>query len=280
MDAPRALQELGFTEYEARAYAALIERGELNGYALAKTTGIPRANIYAVAEKLVQRGAARRAERSGGITYVATSPEQLLRSIESRQRQVLRATKEALGRLSGRNTQPAVLNLRGDEVMINARQSIDACEKSLLIALQPSEAAALAAPLRQARERGVVITTLCLEGCRDECGGCTGEIHRHCLAPSGGNRWLLLVGDSYTALLGHFADESAAAVVTDQSLVVELATAYIRQSITLAVLGSNLAGRFEGLLSAETLRLLDAVYPAGDFLAHMRELSDATPGSA
>lgn len=280
MDASQALQELGFTEYEARAYAALVEGGERNGYGLAKATGIPRANIYAVAEKLVQRGAARRADRSGGTVYVATSPDRLLRSIESRQQRVLRATKSALGRLSKRHAQAAVLNLRDDEVMTNARQLIDGCEKTLLIALQPGEAATLAAPLRQARERGAAITTLCLEGCRDECGGCAGDIHRYCLAPSGGTRWLLLVCDGHTALLGHFADESAAAVLTEHALVVELATAYIRQSITLAVLGSHLAGQFEGLLSTETLRLLDGLYPAGDFLAHMRELSDATPASA
>ena len=60
-DILHALHQLGFTEYEARAYAALVAGGELNGYALAKASGIPRANVYAVAGKLVARGAAVRA---------------------------------------------------------------------------------------------------------------------------------------------------------------------------------------------------------------------------
>jgi hypothetical protein len=280
MDALQALQELGFTEYEARAYTALVEGGELNGYALAKATGIPRANIYAVADKLVQRGAARRAEHGAGITYVATAPKRFLSSVETRQRQVMRTTRAALGRLPTRHTPAAVLNLRDDEVLTSARQLIDASEKSLLIALQPGEAAILAASLRQARERGVAITTLCLEGCRNECGGCNGNIYRCHLAPADATRWLLVVSDEIASLVGHFTDGGAAAVLTEHALVVKLASAYIQQSATLAVLGSELAGQFEGLLSAETLRLLDGLYPAADFLAHMRELSDATPNTA
>lgn len=280
MDALPGLRELGFTEYEARAYVALIEGGELNGYALAKATGIPRANIYAVADKLVQRGAARRAENNAGVVFVAVAPKRFLRSIEVNQRQVLRVAQNALARLSKRNSPAVVLNLRDDEILVSARQLIDDSKKSLLIALQPNEAAALAAPLRQARERGVAITTLCLEGCRNECGGCAGYIYRYRLVPAGDARWLLLVCDGHTALLGHIARENVTGVLTEQALVVELASAYVRQSVTLAVIGSDLAGQFTGLLSAEAQRLLDGLYPDGDFLARMRELSDATPTSA
>ncbi|MEO7149008.1 MAG: helix-turn-helix domain-containing protein, partial [Rhodanobacteraceae bacterium] len=280
MDALRGLRELAFTEYEARAYVALIEGGELNGYALAKATGIPRANIYAVADKLVQRGAARRAEHSAGVAFVAIAPKRFLRSIEVSQRQLMRAAQHALARLSRRRPRAAVLNLRDDEVLASARQLIDDSKKSLLIALQPDEAAVLADHLRQARERDVVITTLCLEGCSNECGGCSGKIYRHRLVPPGDARWLLLVCDGHAALLGHIAPENVTGVLTEQVLVVELASAYIRQSVTLAMLGSELAGQFTGLLSAETRRLLDGLYPDGDFLARMRELSDATSTSA
>lgn len=280
MGVVQSLQQLGFSDYEARAYVALIEGGELNGYALAKATGIPRANIYAVADKLVHRGAARRAERSAGVAYVATAPARLLRSIETGQRKVLEGAQKALGHLSRRDTPAVALNLRDDEVLTSARQLIDATEKNLLIALQPDEAAALAASLCHARDRGVDITTLCLDGCSSECGGCAGNVFRYRLAPSGGARWLLIVCDERTALLGHIVPGTITGVLTEQRLVVELASAYIRQSLTLALLGGDLAGRIEGLLSAETLHLLDALYPAGDFLAHLRKLSDAAPIAA
>ena len=46
------LLQLGFSEYEARAYLALLQRNPLNGYELAKVSGLPRANVYAVLQKL------------------------------------------------------------------------------------------------------------------------------------------------------------------------------------------------------------------------------------
>ncbi len=276
----RVLRQLGFTAYEARAYVALVSGGELNGYALAKASGIPRANIYAVADKLVQRDAAQRVERAAGAAYVAIEPDLLLRGMEADRRKVIGEARRALSHLSRERHPPMVLNLRDNEVLERAAQLIDASTANLRIALQPSEATRLASPLREARERGVNITTLCLEQCETECGGCVGNIHRCHLTPAGGAHWLLIVGDDRAALLGYFADSSVTAVFTEQPLVVELATAYIQQSTTLAILGSELGGRFEGLLSAETRRVLDRLYPDGDFLAHMRGLSDATSWTA
>ena len=46
------LQKLGFGEYEARAYVALLQNRPLNGYELAKASGLPRANVYSVLQKL------------------------------------------------------------------------------------------------------------------------------------------------------------------------------------------------------------------------------------
>ncbi len=273
MDTLHALHELGFTDYEARAYLTLVQRGELNGYELSKSSGIPRANVYAVADKLVHRGAAHRVERGDGINYQALPPKQLLRSLESRQRRALSAARGALARVERRAEPAAVMNLRGDELLAKARQLVDATQKTLLIAIQPPEAAALADVLRMARERGVTITTLCLEACERECGGCQGEIHRYSLAPGGGVRWLVLVADRRTALVGQIGAAAIEGVVTDQRLVVELAAAYIQQSLSLAVLGSELAGRFEGLLSQEARQLLDRLYPTGDFPAYVRSLS-------
>ncbi|TAL99581.1 MAG: TrmB family transcriptional regulator, partial [Rhodanobacter sp.] len=151
----RALQQLGFTEYEARAYGALVAGGELNGYALAKASGIPRANIYAVADKLVQRGAAQRVERPAGVAYLAIEPNLLLQEIEAGRRQAMEEARQGLARLAQERHPPVVLNLRNGEVLERAAQLIDASTTNLCIALQPSEAAQLASHLRAAREREV-----------------------------------------------------------------------------------------------------------------------------
>src|SRR4051794_14886946 len=76
-DAIALLQQLGFSEYEARAYLALLQRNPLNGYELAKVSGLPRANIYAVLQRLEERGAAVRLDLPNGIRYAPIAPTEL-----------------------------------------------------------------------------------------------------------------------------------------------------------------------------------------------------------
>lgn len=273
------LQSLGFTEYESKAYATLVQHQDLNGYEIAKVSGIPRANIYAVIDKLVQRGAVHRLECTNGPRYSAMDPKQMLRSIETGHQRTLDEAREAFSSLAPRREPAAVFNLRDDELLPKARQLIDAAETTLLIAIQPTEATVLAAPLQQACQRGVAITTLCLEGCERDCGSCQGEIHRYQLAPAGDQRWLMLVADERFAYVGHLGNQSVAALLTEQSLVVELASAYIRQSVTLGLLGSELSGKFEGLLSREAQHMLERFDTAGNFMKTMQYPEQATPSS-
>lgn len=277
MDVSQALQALGLTDYEARAYRALLEHGELNGYALAKASSIPRPNIYTVIDKLVQRGAAERVDTVERPHYAAVAPQRLLAGIEAEQQQALGAARRALAQLPVGQQPAGVANLRGEELLAKARQLIHAARESLQVAVQASEAARLADALARAQERGVAITTLCLDACERECGGCCGEIHRYQLAPDSDANWLVLVAEQRTALIGQLDPAAGVAadegVITDHPLVVELTTAYIRQSLTLATLGSEPTEHVAAMLSADTRTLLDRLYPGGDFPAYIQGLS-------
>lgn len=269
------LGDLGFNDYEAKAYVGLVDAGECNGYELAKAAGIPRANVYAVLERLVARGAARRIDTPDGTRFTAIAPSRLLTQLQHQHQRTVAAASEAMAELGRSATVASAFNLRSRaELLAHAVGEIDAAEKSLLVAIQPVEAALLATPLQHARERGVAITTLCLEACAKECAGCQGQIHRLQMAPQGAARWLLLVVDRRQVLLGQFDAGAAEGLVTAQRLVVELAETYIRQSLTLALLGNELADRFDGLLSLQARRLLNDFYPGGDFLTHLRSLGE------
>ncbi len=45
------LKNLNFTEYEAKAYLALLEESPLTGYAVAKNSGVPRSRIYEILDQ-------------------------------------------------------------------------------------------------------------------------------------------------------------------------------------------------------------------------------------
>lgn len=49
------MKKLGFSEYECKAYLALLEEYPLNGYTLSKNSGIPRSRIYEVIKSLAAK---------------------------------------------------------------------------------------------------------------------------------------------------------------------------------------------------------------------------------
>src|SRR5699024_5861727 len=242
-------------------------------YAVAKAAAIPRANVYGVLDRLVQRAAVQRIDTDNGVRYSATPPAKLLAQLDENHQPALAATRAALSALTTSEAFAPGVNLRGsDELIARARTEIAAAEHSLLLAIQPREAAILAADLRHARERGVTITTLCMEACAQECAGCQGQIHRLDMAASHDSTWLLLVADHATALLAQHAPAISQGMVTSQPLLVQLVSAYIRQSLTLALLGDEMTGRFDGLLSQQAQQTLADLYPGEDVLAHIESL--------
>lgn len=276
-DITALLQQLGFSEYEARAYLALLQRNPLNGYELAKVSGIPRANVYAVLQKLEERGAAVRLDIPNGARYAPVAPTELTQRIASRFQDVLSATQQALEELTIPADTEYVWNIQGYAALIDhAHALIDATQERLLVAIGRQEASALAEGLARAESRGIVVTTLCLDECPAECGGCRGTICRSCAAVSAAQRWLVLVSDDAEVLAGEIGlHDDALAVRTRQQIQVDLASWYIRHSMALAAVLSDLSRRQDQVLEPDTralLRSVDSRDRHGGWLDLMRAL--------
>jgi DNA-binding MarR family transcriptional regulator len=271
------LQQLGFSEYEARAYLALAQRSPLNGYELAKVSGLPRANVYAVLQKLEERGAVVRLDLPGGARYAPVAPAELTQRIGRRFQDTLSAARRALEELAAPPASTHVWSIQGYGALLeHAHSLIDATGGQLLVAIGRGEASALAEPLAHAESRGVTVTTLCLDACPAECGGCRGTICRSCAVASEGQHWLVLVSDDVEALAGEIgAQEEVLAVRTRQQLQVNLASWYIRHSMALTAVLSDLSRREDQILEPETralLQLVDAPNRRGGWLDQLRAL--------
>jgi predicted transcriptional regulator len=277
-DTAALLQQLGFSDYEARTYLALLQRNPLNGYELAKVSGLPRANVYGVLQKLEERGAVVRLEMPSGARYAPVAPAELTQRIASRFQDALSAAQQALEELATPAETEYVWNIEGYAPLLDhAHALVDAAQEQLLVAIGRQEASALAEPLARAEARGVAVTTLCLDECAAECGGCRGTICRSCAAVGAAQRWLVLVADGAEALAGEVgrADE-ALAVRTRQQLQVDLASWYIRHSMALTAVLSDLSRRQDQVLAPETRALLqsvDARDRRGGWLDHLRALT-------
>lgn len=76
-----ALRRLGFTDYEARAYAALSVTQPATAYEIAKKAVLPRANVYATLNALEARGAIQPVTENP-VRYVPVNPEQFFRGVQ------------------------------------------------------------------------------------------------------------------------------------------------------------------------------------------------------
>jgi predicted transcriptional regulator len=270
------LQELGFSEYEGRAYVALLRHNPLNGYELAKESGIPRPNIYAVLQKLEERNVVIAMQTSSGQRYAPVPPEDLTQRLGNRLDHVLEQTNQLLNALTVESAGDYLWNIRGyDAILEQATTIAQSAEQNLLLAVWQPESLLLAAATDAAAQRGVSILTLCLQACPEECHACRDQVYRYRVPTSRLSRWMVIVRDNSELLFAEIGSDAASALHTRQSSLIEMAGWYIRHSVALAAVVADVGGQLDTLLSPETRAILDEIGPQPElgWLDYMRDLA-------
>lgn len=265
-------QQLGFSEYETKAYVALLQQHPLNGYALAKVSGVPRANIYSVLQKLEGRGAVVTVNATAGVVYSPIAPDDLIRQLGSHVSAVLTAVQHDLETLATPIKSTYVQNIQGsDKLLENAQDLINAACERLLIALWLPEAAALTEALTRAQARGVAINTLCCQACSQECGDCQGSVFRYRITPDQQTHGLIVIQDEHEMLVGT-TGARATAIRTRQPGLIEMTLWYLRHSITLAAIVTDIGDTLETRLRPETQQMLSVIGQGDSWLEYIRRL--------
>lgn len=220
MDAIGALQDVGWSELEARVYVALLEAEDAwTGYQVAKAARIARANVYPVLDRLVRRGALLQEPDGQSVRYRALPFEAVSRAQLTTMQQKLTAIKAALPSVSRPRT---LVTARGDSaVLAQGIALVTAARQRLDVGASLGSVRPFADVLAQARDRGVQERFLCFDRCPPPgCGVCrnpvavsTGEFN-----PTG---WLVFVRDDEDALITVGAGEQAELVVTDMEPIRE-----------------------------------------------------------
>lgn len=285
-DAAELLKQLGFGDYEARAYVALLQRNPLNGYELAKVSGVPRANIYSVLQKLEERGAIVRLETPDSVRYAPLPPGELLQRLSSRFQEAQDQARRALQELTAPVEHEYVCNVQGYPATLeHMRSLLHAAQRRLILAIWPQEALALAPDLALALARGVEVITLCLAACSEECTECQGHIYRYQVVQEQPTRQFVLVVDGAEMLASEIGPgERALTIRTRQRLLVDLVERYVRRSIALAAVLEDLGDGQENPLKPETLTILAAINPfnwSAGWLHSLNPMSESpeVPGS-
>jgi sugar-specific transcriptional regulator TrmB len=239
------LTELGFSEYEAKAYLALLRENPATGYQLAKGSGVPRSMIYEVMGKLTARGAAMTLRVEGGTKYAPVPPEEFLEQLHREQEELLTSLREDLTTLSPTTDLDYVWNIEGHEnILAKAEEMIAQATESLYLALAPSTFPALRDALEDAVARGVravIYTTANIDfpGCRVV----VAHVSEETLGQARG-LGLILVIDGEEVLIGEWLTATQArASWTISPLVVFIAEHHLRTDLylpqILALLGDK-----------------------------------------
>ena len=96
------LVQIGFSEYEAKAYVALLRESPVTGYQLAKASGVPRSMIYEVLGKLTTRGAAMTLRQEGSTRYAPVPADEFLGQLQREQDTLIRSLEDELSDLDSR----------------------------------------------------------------------------------------------------------------------------------------------------------------------------------
>ncbi|MCX7681776.1 MAG: TrmB family transcriptional regulator [Anaerolineae bacterium] len=150
------LVALGFSEYEAKAYLALLRESPVTGYQLAKISGVPRSMIYEVLGKLVTRGAAMTLRKEGSVEYAPVPADEFLDTLHREHEERVNVLKDALAHLAAVPNPEYVWNIEGyDNILAKAEEMIRQAQKIIYLSLMPEAFVELAPALRAALARGV-----------------------------------------------------------------------------------------------------------------------------
>jgi sugar-specific transcriptional regulator TrmB len=149
------------TQWEARAYLALLEEAPASGYAVAKRSGTPRAKVYEVLASLLTKGAIHVA-RSEPMLYGPVPPKELLERMRAQLTQRLDATDAAMADYAAQvGANSVIWDIQGrSEIIDRARQIIRAARRRILLEIWAPDASELREDLRDATDRAVGVTAV------------------------------------------------------------------------------------------------------------------------
>jgi sugar-specific transcriptional regulator TrmB len=157
------LVKLGFSEYEAKAYVALLRESPATGYQLSKNSSVPRSMIYEVLGKLTARGAAMTLRKGDSTLYAPVPAEEFLDQLNREHEELIKSLNDDLAGLASASDLEYVWNIEGHEnVMAKAREMIAQAQNRIYLALVPATLPDLRQALMAAIEqevRVVVYTT-------------------------------------------------------------------------------------------------------------------------
>ncbi len=154
----KALRDAGLSQYQAEAYATLLEFGSASATELADSCSVPTARIYDVLRDLEGKGYIETYEQES-LHARARDPDHVLATLHSQADRLNEAADEIESRWEQPEVQANKVSIvkRFDTVFEHARSLIGTAENEVLVAATPEQFRRLRPALVEAKDRDVIV---------------------------------------------------------------------------------------------------------------------------
>jgi Cd2+/Zn2+-exporting ATPase len=165
------LAQIGFTEYEAKVYLALLAENPATGYQISKGSGVPRSMVYETLSRLHGRGLVLEAVEGRATLYRPLPPQTFLDQHQSQHERLVTSLRNGLQELYSHDADDRIWSVRGRQAALTyASQLIRQADSSMFLVLTDDDLELLHDVIVSACERGLE-TNVLLTGQADlECG--------------------------------------------------------------------------------------------------------------
>jgi sugar-specific transcriptional regulator TrmB len=223
------LQALGFSQYEARAYCALLQKSPANGHEVAKTAGIPTSKVYETLERLRTKGAVL-VQRSEPTLWAPVPHRDLVGRLRQDMESTFSAVEQGLAQLGHEQDTALTWSLSGrGHVVDSMRRAIERARERLAGAIPAAALRELAPALRAAAERGVAVDLVTdTGGDVDLPDGDGVRVRRRADGGSDGDRLAMVVGDGEETVLADLGRDRPEGMWTHHPAVALLVAEHLR----------------------------------------------------
>ncbi|WP_155591301.1 TrmB family transcriptional regulator [Lysinibacillus cavernae] len=222
------LKEMGFTEYEAKAYTALVQQSHVSAYQVSKNSGIPRARIYDILNILVEKGIVLKEETAEQTTYAAMPVSVFLQQMQQRWQSNFTSMSAQLEKLEEKvqEAEHKVVMLKGKEAIINYCQSLlKKAKKKVILSMWEDMYDALREDLQEVPQHVQVHgITLYVE---EHLASIDRHRATHYTRKTSTPHWFILSVDGQEMIYGHAPSNQEMAFITNDPVHIYLLEDYV-----------------------------------------------------
>ncbi|MCG7408420.1 TrmB family transcriptional regulator [Paenibacillus sp. ACRRX] len=236
------LQKFGFSQYESKVYEALVTHAEpMDATTIVKHSGVPKAKIYEVIAKLVEKGIVSDAVSGKKRTYAAIPMQIVIDKLTHEFERDIADLRRAGTRRTYADDQVWSLKTNSS-IQAYCRQLIDQAERSIVLSMWVDEFKEFAPLLEQKEQQGVDVEVLVT-------GGNPGAVKltkMNVLEPTDGHEMILeqfklIIADGNQVLFAGMEEGNWQAMRTMAQPFVKFFTEFFHHDVALAIISRKYA---------------------------------------